>query len=537
MEYRALRRLPARVLLEGLQISALVVLYLHLRVRLGIDWYDEGIRLYGAMRIVQGAQPYHDFFAYYGPAQFYWPAALFAIFGEQAVVMRYGALVFVGVGAVALTALVRRTGAGPAGMLFTAAAILLGFDLVHPFAFDPALALVLAAGVVLTGGDSTPRLVSAGVLIGLASLFRHDFGLYGAVAAALGVTCAAHAPDADSDRRWQRITRRVGSIALGVLVIALPAYGLLALRSLERLVDCLIIKPPQLMEYRSIPYGIGVKRALAKFSADQLLPTLGKGALASWILLGPFTGLLGVSTLVFPGVRKELLSRRERVAVLAFLLTFGAGVSVYAFSRSDAPHAYPLHCVTAALLAIFASAAVRALSRPWLTRGLALGVATSVGTLFLGGFSAQLTSWEKSSPAPWARARGLRVSKGTFWMSRLIRDVEANAGGKPIFVASNRHDRVHKNLMTAYFLTGRAAATYYQDLLPGFTTRAEVQSEIIKDLETSGARAVVVWNRKLPSEPNPSATEKGAKILDEYLKGKFVRKQRRGQYHLLVRRD
>lgn len=537
MEYRALRRLPARVLLDGLLISALVVLYLHLRLQMGIDWYDEGIRLYGAMRVLQGAQPYHDFFAYYGPAQFYWPAALFAIFGEQVVVMRYGALFFVGIGAVAMTALVRRTGAGPSGMLFTAAAILLGFDLVHPFAFDPALALVLAAGVVVTGGESTLRLVSAGVLIGLGSLFRHDFGLYGAIAAALGITCAEHAADADPGRRWQRITWRVSKVALGVLLIALPAYGLLALRSLEQVVDCLLIKPPQLMEYRTIPYSIGLRRALAKFSADQLLPSLGRGALGSWILIAPFTGVLSLASFVFPQVRRELLSRRERVAVLAFLVPLAACVSVYGFGRSDPPHVYPLHCVTAALLAILASAAVRALSPRWLTRGLALGVAVWVGALFVAGHSAHLKSWENSAPAPWARARGLRVSKGTFWMSRLIRDVEANSGDKPIFVASNRHDRVHKNLMTAYFLTGRAAATYYQDFLPGFTTRAEVQSEIVEDLESSGARTVVVWNRRLPNEPNPSASEKGAKILDEYLKAKFVRKKRRGPYHLLLRRD
>jgi len=50
--------------------------------------YDEGLALTGAMRVAAGQIPHRDFYANYGPAQFYVLAGLFKIFGESLVVER-----------------------------------------------------------------------------------------------------------------------------------------------------------------------------------------------------------------------------------------------------------------------------------------------------------------------------------------------------------------------------------------------------------------------------------------------------------------
>src|SRR6266404_3527801 len=77
---------------------------------LGLNVYDEGVRLYGAQRVASGSVPYYDFFAYYAPGQFYWPAMLFRLFGERVMVARLGASAFIVLGAASVFAICRRAG-------------------------------------------------------------------------------------------------------------------------------------------------------------------------------------------------------------------------------------------------------------------------------------------------------------------------------------------------------------------------------------------------------------------------------------------
>jgi hypothetical protein len=85
-------------------------LYLLPIVRLGLNVYDEGVRLYGAQRVLAGDLPYPDFFAYYGPGQFYWPALLLKFFGQRILVVRLGAMLFVALAAMAAFAICRHAG-------------------------------------------------------------------------------------------------------------------------------------------------------------------------------------------------------------------------------------------------------------------------------------------------------------------------------------------------------------------------------------------------------------------------------------------
>ena len=50
--------------------------------------YDEGLMLTAAMRVAAGQIPHRDFYANYGPAQFYLVAGLFKLFGETILVER-----------------------------------------------------------------------------------------------------------------------------------------------------------------------------------------------------------------------------------------------------------------------------------------------------------------------------------------------------------------------------------------------------------------------------------------------------------------
>src|SRR5258708_12841576 len=60
--------------------------------------YDEGLILTGAMRVAAGDIPHRDFYANYGPGQFYAIAGLFKLFGEYAIAERaYDTLVRAGI--------------------------------------------------------------------------------------------------------------------------------------------------------------------------------------------------------------------------------------------------------------------------------------------------------------------------------------------------------------------------------------------------------------------------------------------------------
>ena len=167
-------------------ISA-VCLALGMDLRLSV--YDEGVILTGAMRVAAGEIPHSDFYANYGPAQFYLIAALFKVFGQYALIERaYDVLVRAAIVAVGygLIATVTRTSIALAG------AVICGLWLFSiPFYGYPILPVVLLSLVsaalvlpALAGHISTRRLVAAGATVGLTALFRYDVGFF--VFAALG---------------------------------------------------------------------------------------------------------------------------------------------------------------------------------------------------------------------------------------------------------------------------------------------------------------------------------------------------------------
>ena len=63
-------------------------LFFSLSMERTLGTYDEGVILTGAMRVAAGDVPHRDFYANYGPAQFYLLAALFKLFGQYVVVER-----------------------------------------------------------------------------------------------------------------------------------------------------------------------------------------------------------------------------------------------------------------------------------------------------------------------------------------------------------------------------------------------------------------------------------------------------------------
>src|ERR1700679_4349241 len=140
--------------------------------------YDESIILTGAMRVAAGQIPHRDFYANYGPGQFYTIAALFKLFGESILIERLfdlfiKALLVTTVYTI-ISSYCRRSIA-----VWTSVLTVLWLFGLNSFgtAVVPVSLLNLVASALILPiflrSISTSRMLAAGVIAGIAALFRY----------------------------------------------------------------------------------------------------------------------------------------------------------------------------------------------------------------------------------------------------------------------------------------------------------------------------------------------------------------------------
>jgi hypothetical protein len=532
-----------------LGVFALAVVYWLPIAGTGLNVYDEGLRLYGAQRILAGDLPYRDVFTYYGPAQFYWPALLFRLFGTQVLVARVGNLFFGAVAAAALFALCRSAALPVRWSLMPVVALLVPLyrgDLLY--ACDPAFSLVLAAGAVLTGTSAPTRglvprgclrCLAAGLLVGLAALFRQDVGAYGAVAAVvIQVGIAVSRPG--RRQRWvglAAVARSLGCLALGIALVVGPVYGLLAAGGVWRVLEALVVFPATSLAYRDLPYSYELRRLYWSLRAmESIGPPAVVQAVRAGVLLTPFVGLGAVLSLALPLVRRATLEMEGRARVLLFVLTLALGLSMYALGRSDFYHVYPLHVLCVCATSLILASVLERRAGSWEARLLSASLSVLIGVALVGMSVAQRSAVAGYAPLGLARATGIVVPEQLAGLSRAVADIDAKDSDPRILVASMRHDRVHDNAVILYFLSGRASGTYFHDFIPGLTTTQAVQERIVAELRRNNVRTIVVWKGVLPEEPNLSAVSSHVFVLDDFLRSEFVPVRDTDDYRILVRR-
>jgi 4-amino-4-deoxy-L-arabinose transferase-like glycosyltransferase len=198
-----------------------------------INGYDECIELFGAVRVLHGDVIYRDFWALYGPAQFYVIATLFKLFGISVLV---GRLYHVFAGACVIALLFALTARLTSRLTALLAALwamiwMTGvIDLSYEFPTYPALALILA-GIwfllpLLRNETNQRATVVSGICVGLVTLFRHDFGFYAFVCLILmiaGRGITSHKEGTHFRRIAARNTRESAVFILGLLLILVPS--------------------------------------------------------------------------------------------------------------------------------------------------------------------------------------------------------------------------------------------------------------------------------------------------------------------------
>ena len=124
--------------------------------------------------IQHGEVPYRDFESVYGPGNWYFLAGVYALFGTHVDVERTVGLAYRLACILAIFALARRWGLTIATCsMFLAGTILISSG-IEALSWYGAMALALSAIALLAGSTSVSRCVVAGLLAGIAILFRVD---------------------------------------------------------------------------------------------------------------------------------------------------------------------------------------------------------------------------------------------------------------------------------------------------------------------------------------------------------------------------
>lgn len=457
----------------------------------GINPHDEGLVLQGAARVASGELPYRDFYANYGPGQFYLDGILDLVFGPSLLAWRIVRVALDALAAVLAYAIVRREGAEPFAVLAWVAVLA---TMAHPTLPHPnAAALALAFGSILLARRSP---VAAGVLAGMAFWFRFDLG----VAAIVGAALAA------GDRG--RPLRTVGSAVVTAAVLTLPfvlvapgdfwddTFGFaLGEQSLQRL---------------PLPGGWEGGFELNKILAFYM-PYVLIGGLALWL----------VAALALRAPRRIWAALPIALAGLAYLL-----------ARADEFHLVPLAAALPVLLAATATHARRA--------AVALALALPVALIAFDGIDKNRIDLIDSGPLRPIHVDVADGVKAPPDEARALEQTVAYIRGmvppdRPIFVANPRHDLVRVGNPLVYVLADRPNPTRYDVMQPGVVTTAAVQREIVRDLRRSRTGLVVRWLSPVAAqrEPNGAGRSSGVRILDSYLAAGYRPVARFGDYEVL----
>jgi hypothetical protein len=498
----------SRLRLTTAGLFALGALLTGITILWGINPHDEGLVLSSAARITEGELPYRDFYANYGPGQYFLVAGLDELFGPSLLSWRIVRMALdATVGALAYL-LVRREAPNWLALLaWVGVAGAMAFPTIP--SPNPA-AIALGLGAILL---ALRRPALSGALAGLAVVFRVDVGL----AAVGGAMLAALPPGGPRAARGEAAgaALRVAGAAAAVAVVLLAPVVLAAPREAweQTLGFALDEQGLQRLPLPGAYHGsLQPNKVLDHYFPDVLL-----GGALLWAILA---------------LRERIGLRGWAAAPLAL-----AGAA-YLLARADEFHFIPLAAILPVLLAVVAARARSA------GHTLAFGAACVVLVLVaLHGLDEKRI--QALSPPPLERL-DIDVADGVKAPTAEARALDAVVAyvrarvpeDQPVFVANPRHDLVKVGNPLLYVLLQRDNPTRYDVFQPGVVTSAPVQAEIVRDLERARPRIVVRWLSPVASQPEPNGAGRssGVRILDRWLARRYVRERRFGDYAVLRRR-
>ncbi len=504
----------------------------------------------GAWRTLNGEVPYRDFWSMYAPGQIALSSWLLRTFGREVLVVATAGVALRCATAGLIYSVARRAGAS--GRVSAALGLLFGasfFELSPEIgSYPPALFLIVWAlwnTLAWFEQGSDRRLWHAGLLLGMAALFKHDVAAYWMLGTIAALWIAWVLAGRRRPAHWAPPLRSSWILGAGGLALVAPvALGIALTAGRDAWQDLFVFPagPFRLVRAERYPGLLPNLDPLLDWLANpgELGKARGAGvAFSSW-MLGNAPQAFFVVGLLFLLLRARALAP-ERLALLALLL------SCLPFFWLAAHVQQNTHLTTMALCSLL-TAAILLIElgphRPLIGR-LVLGLALfhGAGLLVRPAMSAWLfLRWFPTSVAlGLPGTAGVRVTPGI--RDELVPLVElVRAGTTPrerIHVGVLENDAVVVSNPRFYWLCERRAATRYSELHPAVTDRESVQREMIADLEGAHVRCAVIWTfglhtqeriEKIVARRRGLIGDVGSGLLDRWFDEHFEPILVRGEY-------
>jgi len=517
--------------------------------------YDEGLILTGAMRVAAGAVPYRDFYANYGPAQFYLLAGLFKLFGPSVLVERLLDLSFkAGIVAAcfAWTAVYCRKSSA---LLAAALCWTWLFTLIwYGSPLMPATLLSLAgSGLFLSAwvnGRSSRRLLAAGAVTGLIVLFRYYVGFGVLLAHLCFIVINDFHGDGRSRLRLRNTALSAGQYLAGTAIVCTPpALIYLAVAPLHNFVFDIITYPREYYGHaRRLPFP-GIPHSIDLLAVSNLvvyIPILAVGILLFFFFSERDRPRPDAASAPASSIRHEHLDQFFLLFGLLILVFYGKGlvrVDPFQMFLSIAPSLIVLVVLSERLRprnVLFRYAVAATLLLTLLTTAAAgLGTAIKIFSRYHSSVLAELVS----PPGP-ASLRNLTSWCGVpnplhtglcFLVDpdhiKAIQFIDTHTSpGDQLFVGLPHHDRIWANDILTYFATQRMPATRWYHFDPDLQTRADIQREMIHEIESEPVPYILLdsqWENI--REPNDSSESSGVTLLDDFIRDNYQQVQSFGE--------
>lgn len=505
-----------------------------------LNIYDEGIILVGASRVMRGELPYRDFWTVYSPGQFYTLAGLFAVTGKSVLAARYWDGLTRALIAVALAGLAARAGGHRAALFVWPVALLwlvfygfFSYPLFQGLLFSALslLAFLLALERAERGRPAARLMAGAGLLFGLAFVYRHDMALY--LGAALVITLAAHIVLAHSGQRTGQYVRtdmespagamplrEIGPLcaplvgAAALIIVPLTLY-FVALVSPSSLLNQLFIFPLlEFPKWRDLPY-----------------PKL-TGELSNLPFYAPFLIYCVSAVIAIARLRGPMEGRGRGRAMLA-LTAFGLFGYNQARVRSDQIHTVHFFLLALTLLGAWLPARLSVDSASPRTARLAASMLGLFAMTLLLALLIEPIEWyggrlkQSTDPGTLARiaaappnARGIPVDEYQGDMLTALKFYAKPEDG--VYIGLKHNDKVFANDVVSYFVIDRPVPTRYHEIHPGVGNTLPVQQEMIAEFERARPRILFLTGMfDGADEPNASAHSTGIVLFDDYVRAHY----------------
>jgi len=503
--------------------------------------FDEGLILTGAYRVLNGEVPSRDFYANYGPAQFYILGYLFKIFGTNMLVARiYDSALSGLIVTITFTVARRQMSSWCAVCNSICVAALLIHDQNHLYPITPVILVSLLAAFylikILTRQDPFLAYLPLSVLLAVVMLFRYEIAVIMLVAIGIPIVLSQWNEVRESPGRTWFITRETLSIFLTLAVaplatlIVLHGSGILA----PALSDIIKYNLSIYVEMRSLPF-----------------PRIGD----AWDRPGHFVivyfsivvSFISICILISERIRKKnrtsLLTYEQNISILVFtsmtMLFYTKG-----WVRISGIHLLLANVHAMILLFLIMDSLTKtkltasAVNIRFRSAGYYKKIVCVISvSLFLAMLYA---NWTRSNPL-YRNLSSSRILEELPALSIFSADsnrlhaakhiVRNTTASDKILSTTGRHDKVFVNDASIYFITQRIPATRWHHYDPGVVTTAAVQLDIIEEVKITRPRVLVrVLRWDNIQEENKSAKSSNIFLLDRYLNENYTLESRYGDY-------